>query len=251
MEEDRLCLSDLLATLSLSAPEYTPTPNPSASASASASATSSSLSVSARAFEPAEEDPELAEYRAIHLASHRAPSPLVAPYPQPTSAPPHLPLPAPAAPPPHLVVLVLCGIPGSGKSTFALELEQLRARQWRRINQDDLGTRVACEEAARRALSEGVSVIIDRCNFDEAQRKTWIMLARSFRVECQALVFQVAPRVCINRARARKCHPTINESNAEEVIRKMAISLTTPKVFEGFSSVRVFSDTVRTQLLWG
>lgn len=35
------------------------------------------------------------------------------------------------------LVIVLCGLPGSGKSTFSLELE--KNENWVRINQDDLG----------------------------------------------------------------------------------------------------------------
>ncbi len=43
-----------------------------------------------------------------------------------------------------------------------------------RVNQDDLGSRVKCEVAARAALLSNRDVVVDRCNFDVAQRKTWI-----------------------------------------------------------------------------
>ena len=37
----------------------------------------------------------------------------------------------------ELMVIVLCGLPGAGKSTFSQELE--KNENWVRINQDDLG----------------------------------------------------------------------------------------------------------------
>jgi hypothetical protein len=45
---------------------------------------------------------------------------------------------------------------------------------WVRINQDDVGSRSACETMSRRALLDGRDVVIDRCNFDVAQRAHWV-----------------------------------------------------------------------------
>jgi predicted kinase len=64
-------------------------------------------------------------------------------------------------------VLVMVGIPGSGKSTIANELV---AMGWERVNQDDLGSRRVCETRMEDALKRGKSVVVDRCNFDISQR---------------------------------------------------------------------------------
>jgi hypothetical protein len=83
------------------------------------------------------------------------------------------------------VVLILCGLIGSGKvsynfhisamisliffssvqSTFAESL-QSHFPQFRRCNQDDLGDRRRVEHLARGSLSQGLSVCIDRTNFN-------------------------------------------------------------------------------------
>jgi tRNA splicing ligase len=75
-------------------------------------------------------------------------------------------------------VLILAGVPGvlsfiynctgSGKSTFANKLVELYG--WERVNQDEMGTRKACELKTQQALKKGRSIIIDRCNFDISQR---------------------------------------------------------------------------------
>ena len=54
----------------------------------------------------------------------------------------------------------------SMKSTFAQALEN-HYPKFRRCNQDDLGDRRSVEVLARRSLQEGLSVCIDRGNFDE------------------------------------------------------------------------------------
>lgn len=95
------------------------------------------------------------------------------------------------------VMLVLIGAPGAGKSTFAQQLQSSGAARWRRVNQDTVarggtrGTRKQCLQAARRALTSGHSVTIDRCNFDDQQRGDFLDLARSLGVRAWALYFNL------------------------------------------------------------
>lgn len=64
-------------------------------------------------------------------------------------------------------VLIMVGVPGSGKSTIANQLVEMG---WERVNQDELGTRRVCETRMESALQRGKSIVIDRCNFDISQR---------------------------------------------------------------------------------
>ena len=70
------------------------------------------------------------------------------------------------------LLVVLVGMPGSGKSTFAEELISQHPECWRRISQDVLGSRQRCIQRAKAELREGHHVLIDRCNFDESQRRS-------------------------------------------------------------------------------
>ncbi|OJT08284.1 hypothetical protein TRAPUB_823 [Trametes pubescens] len=67
------------------------------------------------------------------------------------------------------VVLILVGLIGSGKSTFAEALERYFP-DFRRCSQDELGDRRSVEALARRSLRDGLSV----------QRANWINIAREF-----------------------------------------------------------------------
>ena len=82
-------------------------------------------------------------------------------------------------------LLVLSGLIGSGKSTFARALVE-HFPNWRRCNQDELGDRHAVVYAARTALLAGHNVVIDRTNIDAKQRRTWLELARDINAPISA-----------------------------------------------------------------
>lgn len=69
-------------------------------------------------------------------------------------------------------VVVLVGIPGCGKTTFSQRLVDVG---WARVSQDDMGgDRKKCERHMVRELKQARHVVVDRCNFDAAQRKHWV-----------------------------------------------------------------------------
>lgn len=67
-------------------------------------------------------------------------------------------------------------------STAANKLIQESNGLWSRVNQDEMGTRKACEQVARKSFKDGLSVVVDRCNFDFQQRQNWLKLAQEFGV---------------------------------------------------------------------
>jgi len=136
------------------------------------------------------------------------------------------------------VALVLVGLIGSGKSTFAKALE-MHIPQFRRCNQDDLGNRRAVERLARESLSEGLSVCIDRTNVDETQRAHWINIAREqpgTHIWC--LVFDTPLDICADRLDRRTNHPTIKSpEQARMVLHRFANDLRPPAPEEGFDRI--------------
>ena len=93
--------------------------------------------------------------------------------------------------------------------------------QFVRINQDELGSRWACEEKTREALQQRKCVIVDRCNFDASQRRRWLEIAQEARVPMDCIVFQIPLQVCIERCEARANHETINPQQASDIVTRM------------------------------
>ena len=138
----------------------------------------------------------------------------------------------------HPCMLMLVGIPGSGKSTFSLSLEQAAPHVFARINQDSLGSRKKCEQATRQALSEGKVPIIDRCNFDFQQRKHFVNIAREFNVPVKVISLELPKQECIRRCQARVNHETIAPGEERVVVEKLYSQFQTPHHDEGFASVQ-------------
>ncbi|KAH7913075.1 P-loop containing nucleoside triphosphate hydrolase protein [Hygrophoropsis aurantiaca] len=114
-------------------------------------------------------------------------------------------------------VLILVGLVASGKSTFAQALEQ-HFPQFRRCNQDDLGSRLRVEDLARRTLREGLSVCIDRTNFDARQRSHWINIAREFHgISVWVIVFDTPYQDCVIRLNQRMSIDVLGHSSCPEL----------------------------------
>ncbi|GIQ81413.1 hypothetical protein KIPB_002367 [Kipferlia bialata] len=94
---------------------------------------------------------------------------------------PPLPQGVPAITPPEAIVLV--GLPGSGKSTYCRTV--YAPQGYVIINQDELGSRQACEAKMVMCLRRGRSVVIDRTNVNSQQRKTWVDLMREMKCRYQ------------------------------------------------------------------
>jgi len=136
------------------------------------------------------------------------------------------------------VVIVLVGLIGSGKSTFALAVEELFPNIVR-CNQDDLGDRRAVEEKVHKALSEGRSVCVDRTNIDAGQRWHWLNIGRGYPgVEVWGVLLDVPKAVCLKRLETRTGHPTIKDyEKAKYVLREFTSQFVPPSTCEGFDLV--------------
>ncbi|KAJ9061258.1 hypothetical protein DSO57_1022313 [Entomophthora muscae] len=141
-------------------------------------------------------------------------------------------------------MIILVGPPGCGKSTLATSWCKT-FKGWVRINQDDLGTRKACEQACYVALKKSNNVIIDRCNFDSKQRKVWIVLGRQLNARIICLQFKLPVKTLENRVLSRTNHPTgVEGVNGLGILRSFLKSYTYPRLSEGFDKVITFPDNM-------
>lgn len=104
--------------------------------------------------------------------------------------------------------VILIGPPGSGKTSHCMEYPN-----YIRVSQDDEGPQH--KRTFYRAIKDNKPVIIDRMNFNKAQRKQYIETAKEAGYTVTYILFLVPKSICHNRMLARSNHPTIkNEENA-------------------------------------
>ena len=143
-------------------------------------------------------------------------------------------------------VTVLVGNVGSGKSKFYED--NFDPGTDVRISQDLLGSKDACIDTMRAVLETGGSVVIDRVNFNQKQRKTWIDIANEFEAEAHAVYLYAPINVCYERLLNRKGHETIPEDMSNqrkmEIIEQFNKTLTTPSLAEGFKSIIMLRNYV-------
>ncbi|GIL62703.1 hypothetical protein Vafri_16875 [Volvox africanus] len=152
--------------------------------------------------------------------------------------------PLPFAPP---VLLLLSGLPGSGKSTFSRELLAASPVAWVHVNQDAIrdgkpGTRQQCISAVRTALEEGACCVVDRCHVDVEQRSALRAVALGLGLAAHCVALQIPLEVCVKRVAGRSDHPGGVQGEGSKKVVYMAAGQMKgnnwpPAASEGFASV--------------
>jgi atypical dual specificity phosphatase len=143
--------------------------------------------------------------------------------------------------------LLLCGLPGSGKSSFTRALVKRtnacvsnpRRRQneaaWTEVD-SDASNRSGCE----RIVSQGAQgkLVLDRCNGERSDREWFLRLAASWSSHATAVWFDLPSELCEARAMQRVDHPSLPPGpRVRRAVAHHSKSFTPPELSEGFQSV--------------
>jgi predicted kinase len=144
----------------------------------------------------------------------------------------------------RMKLIILVGLPGSGKSTYAKHYEDTG---WVVLNQDKLGSRQKCIDLMKEAFANGDNVVIDRTNISREQRSYFIKEANAVGVtdiNCHAFLCKI--NTCYKRICKRKDHPTITftmtKRKKKMIIDKFITSYEKPTLDEGFKDIKYVSS---------
>lgn len=132
-------------------------------------------------------------------------------------------------------MIILVGVPGSGKSYFSnmfmkLDDSSSNPKQWVYINQDILGARCHCIYEAKQGLCRGKNVLIDRTNIDRVQRSYWTDIAHEHGLtHIHVIYFNIPHPTVLQRLQAREDHPTLTSPDkAIEIFNLMSLGMEPP-----------------------
>lgn len=143
-------------------------------------------------------------------------------------------------------IIMLIGLPGSGKSTWAKEYANHQGARYHILSSDAIRKELYGKEEiqgipkevfgllykkAEEFCEKGENIIIDATNLSSNKRKAFIKRFKHFNPFLQAVVFHTPVETCIERDKERSRHV------GEGIIIKMSKSWCPVKSCEGWNSV--------------
>ncbi|KAL9108652.1 MAG: hypothetical protein Q9227_006598 [Pyrenula ochraceoflavens] len=144
----------------------------------------------------------------------------------------------------ELGLVIFCGSPGAGKSTFYWD--HLQKLGYERVNQDILKSRDKCLKVAEKLLQEGTSVAVDNTNADIETRKLWVNLAQKVKMPIRCVHFTASSRLCEHNDAVRSFNVDLVIDSPPQIIEKKLTrkyqmnpekrAILPPMAFRGFAA---------------
>eukprot|EP00039_Didymoeca_costata_P009686 m.128967 g.128967 ORF g.128967 m.128967 type:complete len:495 (-) comp14569_c0_seq1:162-1646(-) len=130
-------------------------------------------------------------------------------------------LPYPIKPSGSQECIIVVGAPGSGKSNIARK----HFPDYTRINRDTLKTAAKCQAAAKAALAEGKSIIVDNQNAKESDRAPYLAAAKANGVPCRFVRIDVPKDFCFHLNEFRSLCSESKEHRGVDRVPSMVIHM--------------------------
>jgi bifunctional polynucleotide phosphatase/kinase len=102
-------------------------------------------------------------------------------------------------------LIIMCGPPGAGKSTWIRRNCLLDS--YTRVSQDVLKTKAKCHRAVKEALARGESVVVDNTLPDRERRGEYVALAQAAGVKVRCVLMTIPKEYAMHLNAMREDHP--------------------------------------------
>ncbi|KAF9940150.1 hypothetical protein BGZ65_007905, partial [Modicella reniformis] len=136
-------------------------------------------------------------------------------------------------------MIVLCGYPASGKSSFAYK-HIIITGQYDYVNQDTLKTKDRCLKAAEGSLQKRRAVVVDNTNPDVSARAPYIALAKKHNVPVRCFIFTADVNLATHNNYFRAFHRPLMDA----IVKGQSKEVTTTVTATTTSSVSNGKETM-------
>uniref|UniRef100_A0A336MJT2 CSON000292 protein n=1 Tax=Culicoides sonorensis TaxID=179676 RepID=A0A336MJT2_CULSO len=132
-------------------------------------------------------------------------------------------------------VIVMVGMPASGKSSFARK--HFETSGYAYINRDSLGSWQKCVSALEKAIQENKSAVIDNTNPDAESRKRYIEVAKKRKIPCRCFVMATTEAQAKHNNVFRELTDPFHSVIKDMVFHGYKSKFQEPSLKEGFTQI--------------